>query len=144
MNAQHFHMDGTMAAVDQMVVSLTQAASAVLSDGDVLRFELATSEVLTNIVKHALNGGNEGSIVDIELSTSDDGVVLEIYDPVDTEPFNPRDVQTHIDDVDPLAESGRGIAIILSCADELNYSPINGRQRLSISFWKEGRQDDQN
>lgn len=133
-----------MAAVDQMVVSLTQAASAVLSDGDVLRFELATSEVLTNIVKHALNGGNEGSIVDIELSTSDDGVVLEIYDPVDTEPFNLRDVKTHIDDVDPLAESGRGIAIILSCADELNYSPINGRQRLSISFWKEGRQDDRN
>ncbi|SPF81834.1 hypothetical protein PRI8871_03659 [Pseudoprimorskyibacter insulae] len=131
-----------MEAVDNMVVSLARDAMLQLDAGTAMRFELANAEVLTNIVKHALRGGDENAVVDIVVTSSERGVVFEAYDPEGVLPFDPRDNQIDLNKVDFNSESGRGIGILLECADEIDYGEVNGRNRLSNCFWNPELQKD--
>ncbi|WP_342069010.1 ATP-binding protein [Yoonia algicola] len=130
-------MQKTLEDVDSMVVSLKAAVSMVLEREDVLRCEISVAEALTNIVAHAIPKTAE-AYIDLIVTEVPQAVVIEIFDPAGADAFDPRDHVTVLQPVDPMAESGRGLGLILKCADVVRYGPVDGRNRLSLAFLKTG------
>ena len=99
------------------------------------RMQICLSEALYNLVLHA-EAADKSRPIDVVLTVDNtgDGAVLEIFDPPGATPF---DVRTHAPDlsqIDLMAEHGRGLALILECADRVDYGPADGRNRLSLDF----------
>lgn len=130
-------MQKTLEDVDPMVMSLRAAVGMVLKGDDVLRCEISVAEALTNIVMHAAPKCAD-AYIDVIVTEIPQAVVVEIFDPAGAEAFDPRDHVTVFHTVDPMAESGRGLGLILKCADVVRYGPVDGRNRLSLAFRKTG------
>jgi serine/threonine-protein kinase RsbW len=130
-------MQKTLEDVDPMVMSLKAAVGMVLERDEVLRCEISVAEALTNIVAHA-TPKTADAYIDLIVTEIPQAVVIEIFDPAGAEAFDPRDHVTVLQAVDPMAESGRGLSLILKCADVVRYGPVDGRNRLSLAFLKVG------
>ncbi|WP_435705366.1 ATP-binding protein [Yoonia sp.] len=128
-------MQNDLDAVDALVVALCQQVGDALSPAAMVRFEICMSEALTNVVKHA--AAPAFAVIDIDATTTPAAILIEIFDYDKAPPFDPRDHAVDLDTLDPLAESGRGIGLILQCADAVNYSVPDGRARLSLTFERE-------
>lgn len=126
-------MPNQIANVDPMVLTLKAAACEYLAADKILAFEICTSEALTNAVKHG-NGDNEHSHTNLTLRSDADAVTLEIYDTIGAEPFDLHDNANGLPDDASFAESGRGLALILQCADEVRYRSEDGRRRMELVF----------
>lgn len=137
MISQSFHMENCLDDVDRTVLSLKTVVAGVLDGAVAFRFEVCTSEALTNLVKHS-NPPDKDAPVLIELAETKDHVDVLIFDPLGAKPFDLRDHARDLSDVDPLAEGGRGLGLIMQCADAVNYGQIDGRTRLVLSFSKSG------
>lgn len=123
-------------AIDPMVVSLKVAADPVLDNMKLLKFEICMSEALTNIVKHA-KFADDNEQVDVMLCETSTALTAEIFDPRGAAPFDLRDHANVLSDVDAMAEGGRGLGLILECADEVTYEPAKDRSRLVLKFLKQ-------
>ncbi|WP_097930779.1 ATP-binding protein [Monaibacterium marinum] len=119
--------------VDAMVVELTTAIDDKLAMDTRFRFEICLSEALTNLVKHAKTSDADAPI-ELHLTTENDTVIIDLFDPVGAQPFDLRTKAPDLDQVDLLAESGRGLGLIVQCADSVDYGPVNGKNRLSLTF----------
>lgn len=139
MTALTFHMPNRLEAVDPMVLKLKGHLETVLSDETLFRFDICLSETLANLVLHA-KPAKPGSQIDVTLDISNGSVTAEIYDPEGAAAFDIRDVAKDLDDVDVMAEGGRGLGLILECADKVDYGAVNNRYRLSLTF-EEGNRD---
>ncbi|WP_162561649.1 DUF3131 domain-containing protein [Yoonia vestfoldensis] len=124
-----------MADIDPMVMSIKAAVCVALDQATVLRCEIAIAEVLANIVRHAKPQTAE-ALFDLVVTKGHDAVVIEIFDPDGADPFDPRDHASDPVTIDPLAEGGRGLGLILACADTVAYGPVHGRNRLVLTFFK--------
>jgi serine/threonine-protein kinase RsbW len=82
--------------------------------------KLALTEACTNSVRHAYEAGSEGS-VQIVYSLGEQDISIEVID--EGEGF----VLDEAAEGDHMSESGLGIAIIRSLADELEIEPGEGR-----------------
>ena len=133
----YFHMRNNLEDVDQMVLSLKDVAGTFLDHSAMFRFEICVSEALTNIVKHAAATDKNEAIL-IQLEKAQTALNVAIFDPLGAAPFDLRDHAPSLDDVDPFAESGRGIGLIQQCADRVNYGTEDGRTRLTLTFNKSG------
>jgi len=91
-----------------------------LSDETLHDLKLALTEACTNSVRHAYEAGSEGS-VQIVYEIGDEDISIEVID--EGEGF----VLDEASETDHLSESGLGIAIIRSLADELEIEPGEGR-----------------
>ena len=131
-------MQKTLVDVDPMVMSLKAAVGMVLKGEDAVRCEISVTEALTNIVVHA-NSKTADAYIDLIVTEIPQAVVIEIFDPAGAEAFDPRDHVKILQAVDPMAESGRGLGLILKCADVVRYGPVDGRNRLSLAFLKAGK-----
>jgi len=131
-----YSMKNRIEDVDPMVLSLKAAVSGHLPDEKMLGFELCISEAMTNAVKHGTAGDGK-SFVDLTLWLGKNAVSLEIYDAEGAAPFDLRKQARDLSEVDTLAESGRGLGLILTCADEVGYGPVGGRNRLILTFLKD-------
>ncbi len=133
---QHtFHMPNDIQDVDPTVVSLKAVAEGVLEVDALIRLEICVSEALTNIVKHA-RVNDKSQPIDVLLIAATDNVLVEIYEPVGTEPFDIRDHAPDLSEVDLAAETGRGLGLIMQCADRVDYVPSADRNKLTLSFSK--------
>ena len=89
--------------------------------------ELAIVEAATNIVVHGLVG--EGSF-QASFAADADGFVAELSD--GGAEIDPSLFDRPLPD-DPLATSGRGMAIIRACCDEVTYTRAAAKNRLRLS-----------
>lgn len=133
MNRAAFTMTTRIDAVDPMVLSLKAAVSGLLTEEKGFAFELCVSEALTNLVKHG-SAANEDGTVGLTLQVSEASVTLEIYDAEGAAPFDLRDHAPDLSDIEVHAESGRGLALIMQCADQVDYGASDGANRLSLVF----------
>lgn len=129
---RRYHMQNTLEDVDPLVVTLKGDVSALLDIATAFRVELCVSEALTNVVRHAASDAQ----IEIVLSETDDGVTVAIFDPDGAAHFDLRDHAPALENIDPLAECGRGLGLIMQCADAVTYGPDGGRNRLALTFKK--------
>lgn len=133
MTSQTFHMPSRLDAVDPMVLTLKGMVEGFLSGEALCRFDICLSESLANLVLHAETAVTEPRIKVI-LATEEGLVNAQIFDPEGAQPFDIRDSARDLADVDALEENGRGLGLILECADAVEYGPVNDSNRLSLTF----------
>jgi anti-sigma regulatory factor (Ser/Thr protein kinase) len=108
-------MPATMPAIDQLCCELRDGLLAELPAGERFALELLLREALTNAVCH---GANEASEVGCEIEWLENGVVMRISDT--GKGFDWRKCMDAAPA--PLAESGRGIAILRRYASAVRFN----------------------
>lgn len=126
-------MANRLEAVDPMVLQLKERVEEHLGTEAQFRFDICVSEALANLVLHAQTDRKD-TLIDLSLGISDDEVVIVLFDPVGADAFDLRDHARALSDVDAMAESGRGLGLILECADQVDYGAADRRNRLSLTF----------
>jgi serine/threonine-protein kinase RsbW len=127
----------TLGDIDAAAVRLRRAAASFLH-GDILDcFEIATVEALTNIVRHAYQDAPK-RLIDVKLVTIQGGLALQLRDtgrPANAGflPFPDGAAQDNTG-LDRTLESGRGLALIRRCANEVEYRPGPGGNQLRLVF----------
>ena len=131
MTAQAFDMTNGVDAIDPMVLTLRGHVAPVLSDDARFRFELCVTEALTNIVTHAA-----GTTAPIQIILTIDAghARIEIFDPEGADPFDLRAHANELSQVDAMAESGRGLGLIMECSDKVTYGPTDTQNALTLEF----------
>lgn len=118
-----------------MVQLLSEKAGDVLPPEAQGRFAICVSEALTNLVLHAKNS-DPGAQIKIELQEQNASVTIAIYDPCGADPFDLREYATDLSLIDAMAESGRGLGLIMACADNVTYGPVGNEHRLKLTINK--------
>lgn len=136
MNSVAYTMANSLEAVDPMVLTLKAAVIGELDKTAVQRFEICVIEALTNAVKHGWVGKQREEI-ELSLHLKPNDAVVDILDPIDAPAFDLRDHATDLDNIDIFSENGRGLGLILQCADYVDYHEIDGRNRLTLGFSNE-------
>lgn len=129
------HTLATLEDVDRTVMSLQADVCATLGPAVAARFEICMSEALTNIVKHGQTAAPDAQI-EMVLAWAGDAVTVEILDLPGAAPFDLRTHAPRLDEIDPLAEGGRGLALIMHCATAVDYVTSGPRNRLVLTFQK--------
>lgn len=122
--------------VDAAVLALKSVVGDILGADVLIRFEICLAEALVNLVKYAAPGVTD-AVVQIDLCEASDRVRIDIYDPEGTPAFDLRAHAKDLSKVELMAESGRGLGIIMQCADDVSYGAVDGRNRLALDFLKE-------
>lgn len=138
MTAQKFQMPNQLEAVSAMVLRLKDEVDGPLELLALMRFEICLTEALSNLTIHADTRDRKAPI-DIALTIKTDAVQVEVFDPVGSKPFDLKDHAVSLSDVELTAESGRGLGLILECADSVAYGKENDRNRLSLNFYTKER-----
>lgn len=128
-----YDMANEIDAIDPVVLALRADVCGVLSDAARFRFELCVTEALTNLVTHAATPANDANIK-ITLTLQTGTAVIEIFDPIGAAPFDLRAHATEISQIDTMAEGGRGLALIMQCADTVTYGPQGTQHALCLTF----------
>lgn len=126
-------MPNRLEGVDPMVLEIMSALEGDLPADVRARAQLCLSEALYNLVIHA-STTDPSAPIDIVLADEATKVVIEIHDPPGAEAFDLRRHAATLSEIDLMAEGGRGLALIMECADSVEYGPSNGRNRLAIGF----------
>jgi serine/threonine-protein kinase RsbW len=101
-------------------------------DGEALAdLELALTEAVTHAARRA-SGAGDGGHVEVAFGEQAGRVVVEVHD--DGDGFDPDDVAVF--DGASLSESGLGLAIIETLADELELESVAGRRGTRLRFVK--------
>lgn len=129
-----FHMANTPEDVDETVLQVISSIESAVSALLLTRVKICLSEALYNNVLHAQVDDKSGPI-SISVAVQEGSLVLEIFDPIGAKPF---DISAHAPDlaeVDLMAENGRGLGLIMECADSVAYGPSDdGHNRLVLGF----------
>lgn len=134
MNSQTHNMLHHLDAVDPMVLTLRSEVEELLLDDTRFRFEICITEVLANLVTHVKKKVSD-SPIEIKMNLRPSHVSIEIFDPIGVEPFDPCSNGKSLSEVDAMAEGGRGIGLIMECADEVKYGQSGARNSLCLEFW---------
>ncbi len=116
-----------------MVLALKSHVQDSVSDDILMRLDICMSEALANLVLHA-ETAQKSATIEMILDLDGDILTVDIFDPEGTKAFDLRTQARPLSDVDIMAESGRGLGLILECADGVEYGPIENRRRLSLKF----------
>jgi serine/threonine-protein kinase RsbW len=127
-------MSNSIVAVDPMVMTLRSKVAPVIADDTRFRFEIGVTEALANLVTHAPTTAPDGQIK-IILNVDAGRALVEIFDPVGAAPFDLRNHATDLSEVDEMAEGGRGLGLIVECADDVKYGPSGEGNSLTLEFW---------
>ncbi|MDA9207301.1 ATP-binding protein [Octadecabacter sp.] len=130
-------MRNDLGDVGRMVVSLKTAVEGQLDSASALKFEICASEALTNLVKHSEADEKNDPIL-VQLRASKACLEFMLFDPIGATPFDLREHAIDLEDVPTDAESGRGLGLIMQCADAVTYGSHDGRTRLTLTFDKSG------
>jgi PAS domain S-box-containing protein len=125
-----FNMSRSMSQLENIVARIKENALAY-SEEFAYEFELASSEIITNIIKYA---PEEQADLQIEITLREDGLQVDIFD--QGKPFNLED--TPAPNFDEARESGYGIFIARHVLDELTCKPnaLGGNHWRLIKFDK--------
>lgn len=100
--------------------------------------ELCVVEAVNNCIEHAY-GKESGHDVEVHFSLGRDRLVVDIYDtgkPMDPRLLRQANISTleiDRDDLDGIAEQGRGLPIIKEIMDSVVYEKKNGKNCLSMT-----------
>lgn len=103
-------------------------AAAVPPDA-MMDIELALAEAANNIIIHGYHGRTDGMIA-VGVRIAADSVSLELQDEGEAVP---EGLFSKCRAISADAESGRGIGIIQSCIDRIDYRSEGGRNRLLLT-----------
>ncbi len=120
-----FSFPGTLEQLGEILVRIREHALAY-SEEFAYEFELASSEIVTNIIKFARTPEEQDLLLDIILRQ--DGLQVDIFD--QGQPFDLAEVPAP--DFDHLHESGYGLSIASQLLDELVCQPSS----LGGNHWK--------
>ncbi|MGO4855631.1 ATP-binding protein [Phaeovulum sp. W22_SRMD_FR3] len=137
MSRSTFRMVAEIDAVDPLALALKAELADALSPDTLIRLEIALVEALTNIVVHG-SAGNSGLLIDVLVAVDAAAVFIEIIDNGLPAPQGIYEQKPFLDEIDAMAESGRGVALILSCADAVRYRSDAGGNHLELRFLREG------
>lgn len=98
---------------------LTEAASNSFTEEDVFAIHLALEEAFINAVKHG-NKNDSNKKIGIDYSISDDKFEITVSD--EGEGFQPEGVADPRSDENLCKSSGRGLLLIRSYMDKVEYS----------------------
>lgn len=131
-------MDRDLDAIPPVAGFMRDFASQVLSDEDATAVELSLVEALTNAVKHGgLNGRASGQIV-VQGHADTAAFVIEVFDTVPVVPEGMLEqagahrFEIDIDDIESLAENGRGLSIMVLCMDEVTLRTARDKYILRM------------
>lgn len=125
----HLRIRARLEEVRRLSEALNDAApSAGLAADALIDLDLAMVEAANNVVLHGYGGGSEDEI-ELLVRRSGDIVEVELRDRGVPIPSRLLDAPAP-----PMldGESGRGLAIIRVCTDELHYSSRDGENRLLL------------
>jgi serine/threonine-protein kinase RsbW len=124
---QSIRIPARLEAVAQLASVVRAAAKAAgLGEVAIVELELAVVEAANNIVAH----GYDGRSGEIEMRVvQDDGLAVEL---IDTGRRIPPGLLDNPPSASLDAERGRGLAIIRSCVDSIDYSVVDGTNRLRL------------
>lgn len=126
-------MPNRLESVDPTVLKVLSHLEGIAADATLTRIRICLSEALCNLVIHARTEDPSEPIV-IVLTKDGPGIGVEIFDPVGAEPFDLLSHARNLSEVDVMAENGRGLGLIVECADSVAYGPSDGRNRLALGF----------
>ncbi|WP_172327411.1 ATP-binding protein [Mangrovicoccus sp. HB161399] len=129
-------MSAKLEEIDQLVVTLKASLEGAVSEDKLSAMEIAVTEALANAVNHG-SSAERGEKIRVSAAISEDGVRVEIVDAGEQMPADLYDDVAELDEVDLMAESGRGLPLIRFCSDDLVYEPSEGRNRLELLFRRE-------
>lgn len=136
MGRTEFTIRATLEEVDGLARSLAGLAAACLPPEKLIGLEIAVVEALNNVVLHGYKG-REGTIA-AALVIRDAAVSVEIRDRGQPVPEGALAAVRSLDDLDPLAESGRGLGLIVGLSDRLDYASGPDGNRLTLEFDRQG------
>ena len=124
--------------VDTATGQLREQAAALLGGERLDRFEIATSEALTNIVRHAYAERTGGEIAVELFETDAHSLVLVLRDngkPAPAGTFNVKaDRVCDPDDILAIPEAGWGVGLLHQCADSVRFDSTPERNELRLEF----------
>lgn len=115
---------------------------AGLSAEAAFEVEVSVAEAVNNVIKHGYRS-EAGHQIEVMLELTADAIDLRVSDaglsippeklqPHDEETGDPE-AETTIEDLDDVAENGRGLFIILSLMNRVSYASTGGKNVLSLS-----------
>jgi len=125
-------------AVAPVALAVHAYAETILDTDCAAAVELALVEALTNAIKHGSINGRETGQITVTAQPNEGALVIEVIDTVPVVPegfLDKADAQqtdAGIDDIMSLAESGRGLSIIVLSMDEVSLRTANDRFILSM------------
>lgn len=129
-------IDASYAHVRAACAWLHEALSKSISDEKLYELELATSEILTNIVKHAFDSGRPACRIHVAIDIHED--MLRILF-IDNGKRMPGSLAKSLNDSEgkamlpsDLDEGGRGIFLIKSCVDKVRYRRFGSNNIMLI------------
>jgi PAS domain S-box-containing protein len=128
--AATFNAPRSMSQLENIVARIKENALAY-SEEFAYEFELASSEIITNIIKYA---PEEQADLQIEIALREDGLQVDIFD--QGKPFDLDDAPAP--NFDEARESGYGIFIARQVLDELTCKPnaLGGNHWRLVKFYK--------
>ena len=132
MDSRGFHVDCRLQAVDAAMAAVCAFVGDALAPEGLIRLEIAVTEALNNVVLHG--GPPGGAEIGVTVRKAAPGVLVEIRDPGRPVPAGLFAAARDPARIDPLAESGRGIALIAALSDALDYDSRDGTNRLTLRF----------
>ena len=136
MSRTEFTTRATLEDVDGLSRSLADLARACLPAERLVGLEIAVAEALNNVVLHGYKGRD--GIISAALVIRETAVTVEIRDRGQRVPEGALAAARSLDDLDPLAESGRGLGLIVGLSDRLDYAAGTEGNRLTLEFDRPG------
>jgi len=121
-------------STDAAAAEIRRLAERLLPPEKATCVEIAVSEALSNIVRHAFNGTSDQTIV-LLARPGAEGLGITLTDC--GAPLPPRLLENvpPPDDADgELAEDGRGLSLIYQCSDEVQFRHAAGVNYLLLRF----------
>ncbi|APX24103.1 MAG: ATP-binding protein [Rhodobacteraceae bacterium] len=126
-------MQPSLDRIDPLVLSLKKEFENLLSEEKLGSMEIALAEALANAVTHGTSAG-QSEPIRVTASDSAAGVTVEIVDAGKQVPRELYENVAALEDVDPLAENGRGLPLIRFLTDDLVFEHRDGQNRLQLLF----------
>lgn len=138
-NERNILVQRSLSAVAPVALIVREFARKYLGDLLASDVELAVVETLTNVIKHSKHHNRENSEILISLKRSATDIVVDIFDesplipPEIFETIGADALEIDAEDINALAESGRGLALILLSMDEVSMHADDELFRLHMS-----------
>ena len=126
-------MDRALDAIDGVVSCVKDSVVHVFSDERLFDLEVALVEVLTNAVRHG-QPTVPGQRIGVEVDLDGTDITLTVHDTGAALPVDLFEVAPPLDEVDPMAERGRGLSLVVKMADRVRVLPQVGNNRIELTF----------
>lgn len=134
MSRTEFLIPATLDAADGLTRRLADGARACLPPDRLAGLEIAVAEALNNVVLHGYGAAGATATIGAALAIRGDAVAVEIRDTGRPVPPGAFAAAGSPGEIDPLVESGRGLALIAGLPDRLDYASDPDGNRLTLEF----------